>query len=41
MADAGVRHVPVMDADRNLAGIISQADLEAALCRGRTTPGGM
>jgi CBS domain-containing membrane protein len=34
MADAGVRHVPVVDADRKLSGIISQADLVAALYRG-------
>lgn len=34
MADAGMRHVAVVDAERRLAGIISQADLVAALYRG-------
>jgi len=41
MSDAGVRHIPVVDANRKLSGIISQADLVAALYRGGTTPGGM
>ncbi|WP_149539024.1 HPP family protein [Siccirubricoccus phaeus] len=34
MADAGVRHVPVIDQERRLAGIIAQSDLIAALYRG-------
>lgn len=43
MADAGLRHVAVVDADRRLSGIISQADLVAALYRGgmpASGPGG-
>ena len=34
MADAGLRHVAVVDAEQRLSGIISQADLVAALYRG-------
>jgi CBS domain-containing membrane protein len=34
MADAGLRHVAVIDEERRLSGIISQADLVAALYRG-------
>ncbi|SDB73708.1 HPP family protein [Belnapia rosea] len=34
MADAGFRHVPVVDGHRRLSGIISQSDLIAALYRG-------
>jgi len=34
MADAGARHVAVVDRERRLSGIISQADLIAALYRG-------
>jgi CBS domain-containing membrane protein len=34
MADAGLRHVPVVDSNRRLSGIISQSDLIAALYRG-------
>lgn len=34
MADAGLRHVAVVDAERRLSGIISQSDLVAALYRG-------
>ena len=41
MADAGVRHVSVVDANRKLSGIISQADLVAALYRGGTTAEGL
>ena len=33
MADAGLRHVAVVDAERRLSGIISQSDLVAALYR--------
>jgi CBS domain-containing membrane protein len=40
MADAGLRHVPVVDAERRLSGIISQADLVAALYRGGLADGG-
>ncbi len=43
MADAGLRHVAVVNAERRLSGIISQADLVAALYRGaasgRNVPG--
>jgi CBS domain-containing membrane protein len=34
MADAGLRHVAVVDAERRLSGIIAQSDLVAALYRG-------
>ena len=34
MADAGLRHVAVVDTERRLSGIISQSDLVAALYRG-------
>ncbi len=34
MADAGRRHVPVVDSHRRLSGIITQSDLIAALYRG-------
>ncbi|MBC9177262.1 HPP family protein [Roseomonas ludipueritiae] len=34
MADAGLRHVPVVDGQRRLRGIIAQSDLIAALYRG-------
>jgi CBS domain-containing membrane protein len=34
MADAGLRHVAVVDDERRLSGIISQSDLVAALYRG-------
>lgn len=34
MADAGLRHVPVVDSQRRLSGIIAQSDLIAALYRG-------
>ena len=40
MADAGLRHVPVADSERRLSGIISQADLVAALYRGGLAGGG-
>ena len=40
MADAGLRHVPVIDAQQRLSGIISQSDLVAALYRGGLTPAG-
>jgi CBS domain-containing membrane protein len=35
MADAGLRHVLVVDGQRRLSGIIAQSDLIAALYRGR------
>ena len=38
MADAGQRHVAVVDARRKLSGIISQSDLVAALYRGGLKP---
>lgn len=38
MADAGLRHVPIVDASRRLSGIISQSDLIAALYQGRLEP---
>jgi CBS domain-containing membrane protein len=38
MADAGLRHVAVIDRDRRLSGIISQSDLIAALYRGSLQP---
>ena len=41
MADAGVRHIAVVDANRKLSGIISQADLVAALYRGSTGADGV
>ena len=41
MADAGVRHVPVVDMNRKLSGIISQADLVAALYRSGTRANGV
>ncbi|MDR3525008.1 MAG: HPP family protein [Acetobacteraceae bacterium] len=41
MADAGLRHVVVVDADRRLSGIISQSDLVAALYRGRLSQADM
>ncbi|TCI00912.1 HPP family protein [Roseococcus sp. SYP-B2431] len=34
MADGGFRHVPVVDQDRRLSGIVTQSDLIAALYRG-------
>ena len=34
MADAGLHHLPVVDADRKLVGIVTQSDLIAALYRG-------
>jgi len=34
MEDQGLRHVPVVDAQRRLRGIIAQSDLIAALYRG-------
>jgi CBS domain-containing membrane protein len=34
MADAGLRHIAVVDGEQRLSGIISQADLIAALYRG-------
>jgi CBS domain-containing membrane protein len=37
MADAGLRHVAVVDSERRLCGIISQSDLVAALYRGGIT----
>lgn len=40
MADAGLRHVAVVDAEQRLSGIISQADLVAALYRGSLAIGG-
>jgi CBS domain-containing membrane protein len=41
MADAGLRHVAVVDAREKLCGIISQSDLVAALYRGGLTRGGL
>lgn len=38
MADAGVRHIPVIDRHRRLRGIIAQSDLIAALYRGSFMP---
>lgn len=38
MADAGFRHVAIVDASRRLSGIISQSDLIAALYQGRLEP---
>ena len=38
MADAGLRHVAVVNAQERLCGIISQSDLVAALYRGGLTP---
>ncbi len=35
MADAGLRHIAVIDGERRLCGIIAQSDLVAALFRGR------
>jgi CBS domain-containing membrane protein len=35
MADAGLRRIPVVDAEGRLVGIIAQSDLVAALLRGR------
>lgn len=40
MADTGLRHVPVVDAQQRLSGIISQSDLVAALYRGGLAPAG-
>jgi CBS domain-containing membrane protein len=40
MADAGIRHVAVVDAQQRLCGIIAQSDLVAALYRGRTVAAG-
>ena len=41
MADAGIRHVPVVNAERRLSGMISQADLVAALYRDRAGAAGV
>lgn len=37
LSDVGVHHVPVIDHERRLAGMITQSDLIAALYRGRLT----
>jgi len=39
MADAGLRHVAVVDAERRLSGMIAQSDLVAALYRGGLATG--
>jgi CBS domain-containing membrane protein len=35
LSDMGLHHVPVLDRERRLAGMITQSDLIAALYRGR------
>jgi CBS domain-containing membrane protein len=35
MADAGYHHIPILDEEERLAGIISQSDLMAALYESR------
>lgn len=37
LSDVGVHHIPVIDHERRLAGMITQSDLIAALYRGRLT----
>ncbi|MES2353261.1 MAG: HPP family protein [Pseudomonadota bacterium] len=37
MSDFGLHHIPIVDAERRLAGIITQSDLVSALYRGRLT----
>jgi len=37
LSDMGLHHVPVLDSERRLAGMITQSDLIAALYRGRLT----
>jgi len=37
MSDFGLHHIPIVDAERRLVGIITQTDLVAALYRGRLT----
>jgi len=40
LSDMGLHHVPVLDKERRLAGMITQSDLIAALYRGRLTDAG-
>ncbi|HZW21093.1 HPP family protein [Noviherbaspirillum sp.] len=40
LSDMGLHHVPVLDKERRLAGMITQSDLIAALYRGRLTGAG-
>jgi CBS domain-containing membrane protein len=35
LSDLGHHHIPVVDAERRLAGMVTQSDLVAALYRGR------
>ncbi|MDO9194192.1 MAG: HPP family protein [Undibacterium sp.] len=35
LSDAGMHHIPIIDKERRLAGIVTQSDLVAALYRGR------
>jgi CBS domain-containing membrane protein len=39
MADMGLHHMPVVDADNRVVGIVTQSDLIAALFQERQTPG--
>ena len=35
LSDAGLHHIPIVDAERRLAGMVTQSDLVAALYRGK------
>jgi CBS domain-containing membrane protein len=37
LSDKGKHHVPVVDGERRLAGMLTQSDLVAALYRGKLT----
>jgi CBS domain-containing membrane protein len=39
LSDAGLHHVPIIDTERRLAGMVTQSDIVAALYRGRLSAG--
>lgn len=37
LSDQGLHHVPVIDSERRLCGMVTQSDLVAALCRSQVS----